>query len=331
MKMTNRQEKFLEKIIESYIEMGEPIGSKTLIAKYKLDVSSATVRNEMSALEDLGYLEKSHTSSGRIPSKLGYEFYAKYLANKEDKNLTSKLEDIFAKRRVSIDMTLDHAAKTISEMAGLTMVTSNSETDELMKSINLTPINDKMATVVIVTSTGRVESKLIEFNKDVSIDDVRIAVRLFRERLVDTRLRDLGPKVEALEPILRKTMKNYEAVIQAFVIKVFDFHNKIQNKVYGNTNIIKSDIKREDLAKLIDMMQTKSIWSTIESGIDEDQTLKIDIRDDNTSIMSKRIALENNQSTEISVVGSNRMDYAEAKQALTLLEKFLSGGNNEKN
>ena len=321
--MTHRQEEFLKKIIETYIESGEPVGSKSFISKFKLNISSATVRNEMAALEDMGYLDKSHTSSGRIPSRLGYEYYAKHLANKEDQNMIDKLEDVFAKRRVSIDMTLDEAANAITEMAGLTLVTTNSETDELMKSIQLTPISDSMATVVIVTSAGRVESKLIELNKHVELEDVRVAIRLFKERLVDTRLRDLGPKVEALAPILKKNIKNYEAVVQAFVVKVFDFHNKIQNKVYGNTNIVKSDIKREDLAKLLEMMQTKSIWSSIEGGLDEDENLKIEVRDDNTSILSKRISIDN-KSTEVSVVGSNRMDYAEAKQALKLLEKFLA-------
>lgn len=321
--MTHRQEEFLKKIIETYIESGEPVGSKSFISKFKLNISSATVRNEMAALEDMGYLDKSHTSSGRIPSRLGYEYYAKHLANKEDQNMIDKLEDVFAKRRVSIDMTLDEAANAITEMAGLTLVTTNSETDELMKSIQLTPISDSMATVVIVTSAGRVESKLIELNKHVELEDVRVAIRLFKERLVDTRLRDLGPKVEALAPILKKNIKNYEAVVQAFVVKVFDFHNKIQNKVYGNTNIVKSDIKREDLAKLLEMMQTKSIWSSIEGGLDEDENLKIEVRDDNTSILSKRISVDN-KSTEVSVVGSNRMDYAEAKQALKLLEKFLA-------
>lgn len=321
--MTQRQQEFLKKIIETYIETGEPVGSKNFISKFKLNISSATVRNEMAALEDMGYLDKSHTSSGRIPSRMGYEYYAKYQANKEDKNLSSKLEDVFANRRVSIDMTLDEAAKAITDMAGLTLVTTNSENDELMKSIQLTPINEKMATIVIVTSAGRVESKLIELNNFVALEDVRIAVRLFKERLVDSSLRELGPKVEALSPILKKSIKNYEAVVQAFVAKVFDFHNKIQNKVYGNTNIVKSDIKRDDLAKLLELMQTKSIWSSIEGNIDDDSNLKIEVRDDNTSILSKKINVDNHQ-TEVSVVGANRMDYAEAKQALKLLEKFLA-------
>lgn len=319
--MTPRQEKLLKLIIESYIASGEAIGSKQLLQDFKLGLSSATVRAEMATLEKLGFLEKEHTSSGRIPSIEGYKYFAENLANKESASMARRLEDIFAKRRVSIDFTIDEAANAITEIAGFTLSISSKDVDELMKSIQLTPINDKMATIVIVTSTGRVESKLIEFNNFVKIEDVRIAVRLFKERLVDTRLKDLSLKVEALSPILSEKIKNHEAIIQAFVGKVFDFHNKIQNKVYGNSNIIKAtDIKREDVAKLIELVETKSVWESIESEIDEDEKIKIDIRPDNTALISKRI-----DSKEISIVGSHRIDYAEAKQAIKLLENFLMG------
>lgn len=319
--MTLRQEKLLKLIIESYIASGEAIGSKQLLQDFKLGLSSATVRAEMATLEKLGFLEKEHTSSGRIPSIEGYKYFAENLANKESASMARRLEDIFAKRRVSIDFTIDEAANAITEIAGFTLSISSKDVDELMKSIQLTPINDKMATIVIVTSTGRVESKLIEFNNFVKIEDVRIAVRLFKERLVDTRLKDLSLKVEALSPILSEKIKNHEAIIQAFVGKVFDFHNKIQNKVYGNSNIIKAtDIKREDVAKLIELVETKSVWESIESEIDEDEKIKIDIRPDNTALISKRI-----DSKEISIVGSHRIDYAEAKQAIKLLENFLMG------
>uniref|UniRef100_A0A2C9L899 Heat-inducible transcription repressor HrcA C-terminal domain-containing protein n=1 Tax=Biomphalaria glabrata TaxID=6526 RepID=A0A2C9L899_BIOGL len=214
----------------------------------------------MAMLEKLGFLEKEHTSSGRIPSIDGYKYFAEKLADRQNNSLEKKLQDIFAKRRVSIDFTLEEAANAITEIAGFTLSISSKDTDELMKSIQLTPINDNMATIVIVTSAGRVESKLIEFNNHVKIDDVRIAVRLFKERLIDSRLRDLSLKVEALAPILSETVKNHEAVIQAFVGKVFDFHNKVQNKVYGNSNIIKAkEIKREDVAKLIELVETKSV------------------------------------------------------------------------
>ena len=324
--MTERQKQFLKMIIESYIEDGEPVGSKHFKEKYGLNYSSATIRNEMNTLEKEGYLEKAHTSSGRVPSIEGYKYYAKFQADKENQELTRKLNEIFLRRKVSVDLTLDEAANAISEIAGLTLVTSSSEGNELMKSIQLTPINENMATIVIVTSTGRVESKLLEFNSTVKADDVRIAVRLFKERLIDSTLAELPFKVEAMAPILAESVQNYEDIIQAFVGKVFDFHNKVSNKVYGNGALIeKKEIKREDLAKLIELISTKSVWESIEADANDEETLKIEVRSNNTSLVSKKITVDN-QVKEFAVVGSNRMDYAEAKQALNILEKFLKGG-----
>ncbi len=323
--MTTRQKEYLKLIIDDYIATGIPVASLHFISKYKLRISPATIRAEMSTLENEGYLQKAHTSSGRIPTTKGYTFYANNLESYDDKVLINKLKDIFAKRRYSIDLALDEAAKVISNIAGLTLITSNSEGDELMKSISLTPINKTMATIVIVTSTGRVVSKLLEFSDHLKINDIRIAVRLFKERLVDTPLRDLSTKVDALAPILAKSVKNYETLIQTFVGKIFDFHERINNKVYGNSNLINTnEIKREDLAKLLDLMQNKSIWSSIESNLDENETLKIDIQKNNISIISKKINLKNSSSKEISIVGSNRLHYREAKLAIKLLEKFLT-------
>ena len=323
--MTKRQEDFLKKIIGLYIETGTPVSSQALIKRYKLDYSSATIRNEMNFLEKSDFLEKAHTSSGRIPSTFGYKYYVNHLAKEDDNFFEERLKDVFAKRRMSIDATLDKAAAAISEMAGLTLVTSTHETDELLKSIQLTPINDEVATIVLVTSTGRVESKLFEMNDVVKLDDIRIAIRLFKERLIDTPLRELSARIESLEPILSKSVKNYEAIIQTFMDKIFDFHNKVTNKVYGSNELISNEgIKRKDLAKLVDLMESNSIWTSIEGKMDEDETIKIDIRPNNTSIISKKIT-SSGISKEVSIVGSNRMNYSQAKQAIEVLEKIIKG------
>ena len=329
MKLTDRQSNILKHIVEDYIETGIPVGSKNLIAKYGLDVSSATIRNEMAALEKAGLLEKSHTSSGRIPSTNGYKWYAKESEEKSLAPIENKLQDIFAKRRVSIDLTLDEAAKAISDIAGITLVTSSQEANELLKSITLTPLSDKAATVVLVTSSGKVEHKTIEIGGPIKIDDIRVAVRIFKERLVDTPLKELSIKTETLIPIIAKSVKNYEELIKMFVGKVFDYHNKMTNKVYGNSNIIKSnDINREELAKLIDLIEHKSVWESIEGEIDDDENIKISVNDNNTSLVSKKIETSVG-SKEISVVGSNRMQYKEVKSIMKLLERFFKKEGDE--
>lgn len=324
--MTPRQKEYFKEVVELYIEQGQPISSSLLIEKKNIKISSATIRNEMNNLEKEGYLQKAHISSGRVPTVAGYKYYAENIAkSNQNEEMEKRLKDIFSKRRVSIDMTLDQAAAAISDIAGLTLVTSSTENKELMRSIQLTPIDDKRATIVIVTSTGRVQSKLLDYGNYIEVEDIRIAVRLFKERLVDTPLKEIGDKIESLMPMLEKLLKNYEEVIQAFIQQVFDFHTKKVNKVFGNSNIIKAEeIKREDLVQLIELIENKSIWNSIEGKIDEDESIKIDIRSNNTSIISKKIELKDLTSREISIVGSNRIDYGGAKTIFKILEKLLN-------
>ena len=118
-------------------------------------------------------------------------------------------------------------------------------------------------------------------------------------------------------------MNNYEDVIRAFVGKVFDFHNEIKNRVYGNSELVRrNDISREDLANLLELIANKSIWESIENEADEDEKIKIDVRSNNTSLISKRIKVGDNI-REISIVGTNRLDYTDAKSALNTLERLF--------
>ncbi|WP_050707639.1 heat-inducible transcriptional repressor HrcA [[Mycoplasma] mobile] len=329
--MKEKRDEILLKIIDLYIKSGQPVSSKQLISEYKLAVSSATIRNIMADLENEGFLEKTHTSSGRIPSISGYKFFAEHSKSKTNELLESKLKEIFSKRYLSIDVTLDEAAKAINEIIGLTLVTSSNVNTEVLKSIQLIELNNYSATIILVTSTGQVANKTIDLTnfQDIKLEDVRIAIRLFKERLINTSLINLREKALALKPILSKYIKNYETILQSFIGNVFEFENK--NHVYGKSNIIKQEgIDRLHLTQILDLIENNSIWNMIESKVEEDETLKIDVRNSNISLISKKIFV-NNTTKEISVIGSNRMDYISAKSAIALLESFIKPKFSKKN
>lgn len=322
--MNQKHKEILLKIVELYIENGLPVSSKQLIKEYNLDVSSATIRNVMSKLEFEGFLEKTHVSSGRIPSNIGYKFFAEHSETKQNEILEIKLRDIFSKRHLSIDSTLDEAARAINQIIGLTLVTSTNIDTETLKSIQFVEIADpNAATIVLVTSSGNVTSKIIQIeNMSMNLNDIKVAIRLFKERLLDTPLKDLSKKALTLKQILSKSIKNYEIVLQTFVGNVFEF--EIKNHIYGKSHIIKHEgIDRESLLKILELIEHHSIWNIIEGKIGEEETLKIDVRSDNVSLISKKIVL-NKTTKEISVIGSNRMDYKSAKSAINLLENFLN-------
>ncbi|MCR8613070.1 MAG: heat-inducible transcriptional repressor HrcA [Mycoplasma sp.] len=327
--MTNRQSKILRHIVEEFISTGQPVSSKKIQEKYKLEVSTATIRNEMNVLVQENYLEKSYFSSGRIPSVKGYDYFANNLIDSNsDKELEKKLNKIFAKRIVDIDTVLDEAISTISNFTNLTFSSASLETNELLKFIQLIKLDDDNATIIVVTSTGRTESKLFKLDHKTNFEDLRIAVRLFKERLIDTPLNNLNKKMEIIAPLLKEKISSHEFVIQQFVSKIFNFHKFQTQKVYGRSNIVKyDDITRNQIIKLTEILERNSIWSTIESNTkNEDDTLKISISEDNTAIISKKLSIDN-ITREVSVVGSTRLEYDKALNALKLLEQHLKGEN----
>ncbi|MGL5732893.1 MAG: heat-inducible transcriptional repressor HrcA [Metamycoplasmataceae bacterium] len=322
-KSSRKQDIYLKMIVESFIKYGLPIGSENLIKQNNLTVSSATVRNAMAALEKEGYIEKHHSSSGRIPSVEGIKYYADKLTSSPDKMIELKLKDIFSRRWVSIDETIEQAASEISDLVGLTFITSNINEKELLKSITLTEIDNNQSIIVLITSTGRVENKIFTLNERIKANDLRIAVRLLQERLIDVPINELSEKVELLSQILKEKIKNAEELIVAFVSEIFDFAASHNRKIYGKSFIIESeDIKRHDLSKLINLIEHESIWDSIEGRSSEGENLKIDIGPYNTSMISKKITV-GNSSKEMSIIGSHRMDYSKAKNILNMIEKFL--------
>lgn len=314
-------------IVEYYISSGEPVGSVNLISHFNLKVSSATIRNQMAVLEKYNFIEKAHISSGRIPTLDGIKFYAEFLAQNPDEKILERIKKIFEKRKINIDETIEEAAKVISNISGLTLVTSNnSNTDNLMlKNISLTQISDSECVVVLVSSDGNVFNKSVDFkSKNISINDLNVAVRLFQERLIDSKLYELNEKVQILLPILKRKIKDCDKIIEAFVNNIFYFNSKKEKKIYGKSFIIESnEIERTKLSKIIDFIENKSIWDSIEEFSENDSKLKIEINNSNVSLLSKRIELGKIRK-DISIIGTKRMDYSTAKNVLNVIEEIIS-------
>ncbi|TPI02404.1 heat-inducible transcriptional repressor HrcA [Mycoplasma struthionis] len=328
-KLNSKVLEYFKYIVDMYIETGEPVGSKKLVSKYNLTCSSATIRNIMAQLEKEGFLEKQHTSGGRIPSTLGLEFYTKKLVYNPKKFFENKLEDLLAKRRLNVQTTLDEAAGIVSEMAGFAIVASSNNNSETLKSIQLTTLNDFSAVVVLVTSSGNVQNKIFKFEKELALNDLRIAIRLFKERLVDTPLISLSEKVEALAPILAEQVKNYEIIIQQFIKNIFTFEEKIENKAFNKNSIILSEnIERTDLVKILDLIDNHSVWETLENNIDEDNNIKLDFSRPNLNIISKKIGFNNLKNIkELSIVGPKNINISESLEVLDMLEKVIKNEN----
>ena len=162
--LTPRKIEILKAIVEEFIATAEPVGSKTLLEKYNMPYSSATVRNEMQELEEMELLEKTHTSSGRIPSTQGYRYYVEHLmVQRKDDRLELALREVFSDREMRVEEVIKRSCDILSQMTQLTAVVLGPEgSDQTLEHINLFPIDEHSAVAVFITSHGHTENRLFK-------------------------------------------------------------------------------------------------------------------------------------------------------------------------
>ena len=200
--LSERQEKILKLIVERYIKDPVPVGSKVISKTLKC--SSATVRNEMGELEKQGLLEKTHTSSGRIPSEAGYRYYVDNLMELKEMNAEDmlKLQIVFKNQQLALSDVITKSLQVISDMMNYTTVVLGSKSHEnLLKQVEVIPIDDENLTVIIVTDKGHVEHKNIRL-LDVSLEEIKKTVGLINNLISGTPIDEIVNKLEfEIKPI----------------------------------------------------------------------------------------------------------------------------------
>ena len=182
--MDERKRKILQAIIDDYISTAEPIGSRTIARKYDLGISPATIRNEMSDLELLGYLEQPHTSAGRIPAAKGYRFYVDSLMSTPaiSENDVMLITNWYQSRARRIEEVFQETAKIISRMTrNVSLVLAPQFGPAVFKYLQFMPLDNSRAILAVVTDTGYVENKVLTIPEGLVFEDLqRIAERINR-------------------------------------------------------------------------------------------------------------------------------------------------------
>ena len=200
--LTNRQISIFKAIVDEFTRTAEPVGSKRLMDLLEFTCSSATIRNEMAALEDVGLLEKTHTSSGRIPSSKGYRFYVEHLMEKQlDEGVKNSLQEVFKERHYSMDEIVKKSCDILSQMTSLTSVVLGPESKyQTLQHIQLFPLTERSAVAVFITDHGHTENKTFHFNTEVSIDDIKTCCNLLNDKLSGTPINEVVERMQEIEP-----------------------------------------------------------------------------------------------------------------------------------
>ena len=331
--MNERKKMILFSIINSYVNLGEPIGSNSLLNEYSLDISSATIRNEMSTLEKMGLLEKAHTSGGRYPSDKGYRLYVNNLLEnslneKEDENL----EKILDKRYGNVSKIVETATLLLSKMTNLTAV-SYTIRKNITKVINLEllKIDPNMLLFVVVYDNASIVSDRIYISEEIDDEKLIEISRILKQNIEGKNLKDLA---KIFEKIKNSGFKQYENLLDILEKKInndslSDLTKEVIIKGLGNIFNFKEfedPIKAREFIKIFDSKER--IWELIENSNNE---LQITIGDENeinelkdNTIITSHFNYDKDIVGQIGIIGLTRIDYKEVISDIKLISDLLS-------
>ena len=320
--LNERQTKLLKVIVEDYIKTARPVSSKAICNV--LNCSSATIRNEMSYLEDNGLLEKTHISSGRVPSEKGYRYYVDHIM--EPKKLTGddmlKLQTIFHNSALVLDDYITKSMEIVSEMTHLTaIVLGKSSKENCVSKVEVVPINEHNLIAIVITDKGHVEHKNLTIAENVSINDIKQTVDLINKMIIGTLLNEVGKVLEyEVKPIIGMYVKQHEVLYNAFYNAFSDFAQDANVKMTGRKNILmQPEFNSTDkIREIISKFEDKEIVDKIEEN---DNGINIYIGsetdfDDDVTIVKMKYDTQGEEGT-IALIGPKRMEY---DRVITLLE-----------
>ncbi len=332
-----RSDAILKYIVEYFIKNAQPVGSHTLIEEYHLPYSSATIRNEMFALEKMGYIEKTHSSSGRVPSSKGYKYYCEHLRDKTvDETLKNSLQVVLEQKIRSVEEVIKESCEILSHMTNLVSVVSGSNGNvERLANVQLIQISENTLTAVFVTDKGYVENKTFIIPNTIKSNEVVDCVKILNDRLKGTPVNELVEKVEALKPILNDYVVSHDIVYQALLETFIRFAGD-RLSLYGRDELFNQPEFMNDAEKLQEvfkLLNDKSVFKEVSNEFNDDAKVKINIGEANpdVSMVTTKFKIGDGEESTITLLGPTRMDYDKVLSALEYLTDELNKYFNDLN
>ena len=329
--LDGRKTKILQAVIQNYLETGEPVGSRTISKYTDLNLSSATIRNEMADLEDLGYIMQPHTSAGRIPSDKGYRLYVDMLMEEKEQEVTEIREQMLEKAD-NMDQLLKQAAKVLANNTNYaTMITAPTYNRNKLKFIQLSQVDEAQIIAVIVMEGNIVKNKIITVDQELDNENL-----LKLNMLLNTTLN--GMAIEEINLGLIAILKEQAGIHSGVISDVLDaVANVIQldedMEIYtsGATNIFKypelSDKQSaQEIISAFEEKQQLAELVTQTMGSEENKGIQVYIGNETSvetmkdcSVVTATYELGEGMQGTIGIIGPKRMDYEHVMKTLKIL------------
>ena len=323
MELDERKIKILNSIIQTYLITGEPVGSRTISKYTDLNLSSATIRNEMSDLEDLGYIIQPHTSAGRIPSDKGYRFYVDNLM-KEKIAEVDEMKDVLIEKADKLDQLLKHVAKLLAKNTNYaTMISAPQYKRNTLKFIQLSRVSDRQLLVVVMLEGNLIKNRLIEVDEQVDEDEAAKLTILLNTFLQGLNLQEIN--MELIQR-MKAQAEGYGQIISNIIDAVavlIQEEDDLEIYTSGTTNLLKYPElgDREKATELLYTMEEKKALTELivdyqDSNNENRNPIQIYIGSESPvstmkdcSIVTATYELDEGVQGTIGIIGPKRMDY----------------------
>ena len=337
MELTERKKKILRAVVESYIRTAEPVGSKAILELAELKVSSATIRNELADLTEMGYLEQPHTSAGRVPSPKGYRLYVNELMEEQRLSLdeTRQINEALHLKMQELDKVIDQAGRMVSQLTNYpAFAVAGGRQRATIRRYDLIMVDVNSFIVVVMTDSNVVKNKLIRLPTDLSQPQLQLLTTLLNTSFVGKSLEELTPELMRVAEHAAGSAYGLISLVVSFAMEVLDSLEHSPVYTAGTSHILDHPEYR-DVDKAQKLMcylsEDQSLANVLDLPALSGDNTKILIGPENvadelkdTSVVLASYDIGDGMKGVIGVVGPTRMDYAKVAAKLSYVADGLS-------
>lgn len=332
MELGKRKEMILSAIVEQYIKSGEPIGSKFLMDALPISVSSATIRNEMSELHEMGLLEQPHTSAGRTPSQAGYRYYIDNLMNTTElsENERELIKNELERSMGSPDKLLEKAGEMLAKLTGCAAIaTTPTDEEAVIKHIEIMPVGTRIAMIVMMTSSGIIKNGICKVETELTRDMVQCFYDIVNECFIGRPVSDVGTVM--IQTLVASLGSNALSMSPLFVVLADIANQALQAEIRleGEQNLLHH---REFGNNAYEMMQFFDEKDKLERALSNSKNpLEVIIGKENmyrqlenSSMIISRYSIKGHDGGVIGIIGPTRLNYAKLIPSIEYLTDLVS-------
>ncbi|MFT0847037.1 heat-inducible transcriptional repressor HrcA [Actinomycetaceae bacterium L2_0104] len=326
-----RRTKVLEAIVRDYVTTREPVGSRTLVERYQLGVSPATVRNDMAVLESEGLIQQPHTSAGRIPTDQGYRSFV---------NSLHAIKPLSAAERRAIEQLLEGAvdlddvvSRTVRLLAGITRQVAVVQYPSLQKvslrHLELIPVGERNTILVIITDAGRVEQRSLVFDSPVAPDTLEELARRFNTHWVGQSLGALSELSTVVED-LPEDLHAVAATVSGVVSDALRADGEERIAMSGTANLSRHSVDfARTISPVLEALEEQVVLLRLLTTIHEGMAVSIGQENkyenlSEASVISTSYGVDDRTVARVGIVGPTRMDYPGSMAAVHAVAQYLS-------